>query len=325
MERWHPLPAESVVDYLNSIGLRPPDLLRRVWRVGGRNRTYAVAEAPGEDPAFFLKQFGSDDYDELSFASERHWSGFEGVPSPELLHADEAWRVVVLRNSGRSLLGLLRNQSGVDARVVEGLLDALQVVHAQVSDVRPTLPPVVTWFSSDAKQRRPQGLANAQLRLLAAVSDDPGLRRAVARVRGLWDERPTSLIHNDLQLGHVIVDSTAFSDGGSARIVFVDWEFARSGPAQWDYAGIVQSLLSEVVLKQVPWSDDVALLVRTLYRVGAHDNAPFADLVALRLLQTAIELETAAGQISTLSAPICQLAVSLAKRPEHLDMLVGAA
>lgn len=324
IRRWYPLAAESVPDYLNATGVCATPTLTRVWRIGGRNHTYAVSADFDGRPSFFLKQFGPEDFDDLSFESERFWSSSNAVPGPGICHADDQWRVLVSPTAGQSLLGLLRTDGEPAQSVAGPLLQALRLTHGQRSDVEATPPPILTWLTAHAKHRSPRGLAGAQLRLLAAVATDPAIQLASARASDLWQLTPNSLIHNDLKLSHVTV---AWPSGrsGAPEVKLVDWEFARNGPASWDYAGLLQSLLTEVALNEVSWSATVADIAGALLAQASAELETFVDLVALRLLQTAIELETGAPEITHASAQICQLASSLARSPDKLEALLAPA
>lgn len=320
-ERWHGLPTPSIPDYLHSLQIDHSKPVARVWRTGGRNRTHAVAFSDGGGPDLFVKQFGPTDHDAALFSSEQHWTKANCVPSPELVHSDEDWRILVLHNGGKTLQGALRGGSSeISADDVYEILRSLQVIHVHTADTQSTLPPVLTWLKNPTQVVPSPDLTTAQRRLLVSLGEDSGVRKATAVAIRHWESvSEKHLTHGDLKLDHVVIAA----DNSESRIVFLDWEFARNGPPGWDYAGLLQSLLAEVVLSQIEWSKHVSALSWALHDAAPVSPTLLARLVALRLIQTAVEWETGRPEVSRYSAPLCQLAVNLCSEPKHLKSVLS--
>lgn len=291
-------------------------------RVDGRNRVHAVASGADDEPAWFLKQFGPDDHDGQAFEHEREFC--ERHPNLPVLapdHVDAAWRVLLFPAVGRSLYSMLSEGDGLPAGVGGMVRLGLNKVHSAAVDASDAAPPLLSWFAGDTLSAP---LAPAQLRLLTVLRAEPQVANSAKAAIEVWRDAEAATLHGDLKLEHIIVPSGTPGDDVASVLWFVDWEFSRSGPLEWDYAGLAQSLLALAALGFVDWSASVIEFLHGCLADIDVGSDEFALFVALRLWQTAIECETHRTQLSRQAGPLCQLAIRLVEKPARIRHLMGA-
>jgi hypothetical protein len=316
---WEALSAGGLPDYLRAAGIVRTERIS-TSRSPGRNRVHRVCRNGEAHPSWFVKQFGFGDHDGAAFEREREATtslNMTLILSPVLV--DDTWRVLVFPAFGESLYEAMCSGAAISPEIGSTLRRDLRELQADPTDTAlRDLPPILRSLSGGFSG---VGLSTAQRRLVTTLRHDPVAQRATERALSAWRAGVSQgvLCHGDLKLEHVLVAKS----GGECRCV--DWEFARLGPAEWDFAGLLQSVLANVVLDLVAWSPDIRrLLVESLADVGI-ESPDFAALVALRLWQTAIEWETGRVQLSEKSGSLCQLGVNLARDPGQLGRLLGSA
>lgn len=315
-QSWEALSAAGLPDYLRAAGVIQEFEAISTSRSPGRNRVHRVCRSGKAHPSWFVKQFGFGDYDGAAFEREREvttWPNSRLILSPVLV--DDTWRVLVFPAFGESLYEMVRSGVAILPEIGSTLSRELRALQAHAAATPLDLPPILRWLTGGSDDA---DLSIAQRRLATTLRHNPSVKCVAERASKVWraGESQSVLCHGDLKLEHVLVSVPR----GECRCV--DWEFARSGPAEWDFAGLLQSVLAHVVFDLITWSPDVRdLLVELLVDVDT-ESPEFAALVALRLWQTAIEWETGQVQLSNKSGPLCQLGVNLACDPGQIDRLL---
>ena len=144
---------------------------------------------------------------------------------------------------------------------------------------------------------------------------------AANAVKESWCASAT--VHGDLKLEHIVLADGDASAASNSDVWLVDWECARRGPSVWDFAGLVQSAISLAALGQLRWSENVTGFLRSSLADVPVESERFAQLVAMRLWQTALEHETYRDQLSRPAGELCQLALRVVEQPQRLVHLLA--
>jgi len=239
---------------------------------------------------------------------------------PEVLLAEE--RLLVLGAAAGRHWGALPVRRGLaGARALGRLLRTLESV---------ALPPRVApaWdFSFDPLPAAALDEFTAGgLELIARVQRDADLcaRLAAAQSRGA----PEVAVHGDLRWENCVASGR--------RLVLVDWEDAGQGPRGWDVACAVAEYLRVwiasapmaaadpelIALADVPLERVQAAIGQLWAAYGGRDAERLGELVAVRLLETAVARAAAAPSFPV--AVLVNLAANLLRRPrEAASALLG--
>jgi len=314
LEAWYPLSIASVPEYLRGVGLWQDGDLVSVSRIPSRHRVASIAFNQDASPKLFLKQFGNSIQERQLLNTEIRWILSDRVLSPSLVYLDEDWAVLVTRSAGLSCANVIDSvdlEEGPSLTLALG--DALRMTHSIKTAPSPT-PPVFGWMS---KTPRWLDLDFAQRRLVTAIRDERGIRSATEEIGVLWSSS-TTLTHGDLKLENIALRQTGFD----FKPCFLDWEAAGGGLPDWDYAGIIQSLMAHSFRRGRALDFTRAQMIQALLHGAPNGLDVVSQAVAMRLVQTAVEWQRGQPSLSQLSLGIAQMAISLTTSPSALyDLL----
>jgi aminoglycoside phosphotransferase (APT) family kinase protein len=310
---WSPVSAPWAFEYLDGLGLLDQRLHRQVHSRSGRNRVLIVRRSSGEGE-LVLKQFAITEEPTAWFRREERFlreNARLAIPTPVVV--DDAWQVLILPWGGQPMWDLLGREP-VD-RYGGKLRTVLSQIHS-CPNSSPRTPAIVAWLTSDLPYR---GRGAAQQRLFAALRRD-GIAAEVA-----WDRRSEwrdgsarRLTHGDLKLEHVLVNP-------EGKITIIDWETACGGPAEWDQACFVRSLMVHAVRGYSGWGDGHSRLVTALLSNSEIAALRFRQMLALALWQAALEWEVGHTALSRQAGAIAQLGYTVLRAPERLSALLSVA
>lgn len=144
--------------------------------------------------------------------------------------------------------------------------------------------------------------ATAQNLILETARNLVWFKPASESVAANWKNE--GVIHGDMKLQNIIISK--------AGLFILDWENASLGPIEWDVAGLLQSVIVETVQANEfgPWA---ASQVREAVAYMKISSRNLLETVALRLVQSAIELSAGADLVSVQAANCLQLADFIAR------------
>lgn len=76
----------------------------------------------------------------------------------------------------------------------------------------------------------------ATIQLLGILQGQPAVCNALDQAAARWE--PRSLLHGDLKWDNIVVVPHG-RGRATGRLTLIDWEFARFGPPEWDFASLV--------------------------------------------------------------------------------------
>lgn len=122
-------------------------------------------------------------------------------------------------------------------------------------------------------------------------------------IRGNWGTQ--NLIHGDIKLSNILM--------GDKKIIFVDWESVTRGSPEWDYVGLLQSIVMECMGKGI--SKEWALLnleecISMIVKLEEYGR----KCLVIRLVQSAFEYSSISHQIPRVAVNLLQIADFVANK-----------
>jgi hypothetical protein len=170
------------------------------------------------------------------------------------------------------------------------------------------------WFSQ-------HGAGNA--RVAAMIRATPTLVEALQRATSSW--QAVCLVHGDMKLSNLLIP------GERDDPVIIDWEYAQWGDPAWDVGGLLQSYLSLWALAAATNGVQDAgyrpeCIIPAIHAFwGAYAGAGgvlypdflarATSLGALRMLQTALEVQVGLPEVTPGARALCNLAVTISRDP----------
>jgi hypothetical protein len=154
-----------------------------------------------------------------------------------------------------------------------------------------------SWLDNDFK------FGPAENIVLSAAKNCDTIVDSISRLVGDWSS--DSQLHGDLKLTNFLFTSNQF--------YIIDWETVCFGPVEWDSAGLLQSLILEIVSKgpRLHWSTTQA---QELIEILENANQKLIDAMTARLVQTSMEATQTALRVPVVAANILQAAEYISSR-----------
>jgi hypothetical protein len=273
-----------------SLASRTLDLgVVQVTRLNGANSVWECSSADG--PVAVLKNYARDHHTEEHFYSETYLleQNCDRPFLPRLLHIDESALTAVLAYE--------LSDSGSNVRIIS-LLQAIQEFsHLQLPEhLHLDKPGICTsWIKGGAH------LGIAENLVLAVAQQRVALTNCMERFTASWTHETT--IHGDLKLSNIRLQNSTFK--------IIDWETVGKGPKHWDSAGLIQSILLEIVGNGLlqSWAREQLDEIKMILEVA---DQPLIDALVVRMVQSALEAAQRATLVPQFAAVVLQLAEHLA-------------
>jgi len=161
----------------------------------------------------------------------------------------------------------------------------------------------------------------ATLELIRRIQAARLLRQLIEAMSSVWVA--DALCHNDLRLDNILYTPRR----SRPVLTLVDWELCRAGWSAWDVACVMASyveLWAVLASNRTPrtmagWQPLLRGMVEEYVHTSGDRAAPDAitvsRLVAVRLLQSALEYSQRSRQITRESVVLLELATSFARQP----------
>jgi hypothetical protein len=134
---------------------------------------------------------------------------------------------------------------------------------------------------------------------------------AVEAAQEGWEE--DGLIHGDMKISNLLLRSNA--------VKLIDWESVTLGPPEWDAAGLIQSVLCEIIV-QGSFADWARRQLPDVVEIVSRTSSLQRAFLVSRLLQSSIEYSNGSHMVSRTSANILQVAEYIGTNQLHkLDLL----
>jgi len=159
-------------------------------------------------------------------------------------------------------------------------------------DLHRHVPAIIgLWHDHEVRLNPSEAIILQVARTTIAIS------QSVTRLVNSWQE--IAHLHGDLKLANFLFTDDSF------RVI--DWESRCMGPASWDLAGIVQSVILELVSQgpQSSWATEQLPAMQELLSKGSDD---LIDCVIGRLVQSSLEASQMSEKVTVLSANLLQIA-----------------
>jgi hypothetical protein len=299
---WFVLPSAAIPQAIDALASNVLPNCYTVDRIGGRNTVWRLTEDGGW--RYIVKQFGDGPHDAFHYRIERDVLRSQASTSfPELIAHDDVWHILLLKAYTPGLtVDLLATEIG--PAISLDIAAALNDLPDLDAELHPGLPGLLGNWEAFAD------LGLAARRIVDIGARDEALSLSVNRLRNDWQSR--HFIHGDLKIEHVLRPAQ------SIRII--DWETATRGPLEWDWGGILQSLITASLRDEVEW-DSLAPSFGALLAAAGGPSQLLADCVAVRLVQTCVEREGVRPRPRSSTARLLQIASRLAAEAGLLDEL----
>jgi len=144
-------------------------------------------------------------------------------------------------------------------------------------------------------------LGTAENLVLAVARKRPVLAKSLEAFTRNWNQ--DSIVHGDLKLANTRIMNDSFK--------IIDWETVGFGSKFWDAAGLVQSLLMEIVREGEleDWSRNQMGQIKNLL---TSKNEEFTDTLIVRMVQSSVEAAQRSTLVPRISAAFLQLAEYIA-------------
>jgi hypothetical protein len=183
---------------------------------------------------------------------------------------------------------------------LEKLLDAvgrkLAVLHSSQRELkgRTSRSP---WVLGILEGKTPPALdPDPEIAALASeIAGEPLLKTVLSEMLDAW--RPEVPIHGDVKFDNILVGRAR--DNEAIRVVFIDWELADLGLAEWDLAGITEGLITpalqqtdpQLAIGEVVHATPVLQAYTTEVATARYpDNRLLLIATVVRLIQATIQL-----------------------------------
>ena len=139
--------------------------------------------------------------------------------------------------------------------------------------------------------------------ILMTAKKSKTIASSISRLIGSWSTE--SLLHGDLKLSNYLFTAD--------RFYIIDWETVCYGPEEWDSAGLLQSIILEIVSKgpRLQWSITQAPELTALLLDA---NQMLIDAITARLVQSSMEATQTSLRIPVVAANILQSAEYISAR-----------
>jgi len=139
--------------------------------------------------------------------------------------------------------------------------------------------------------------------ILMTAKKSKTIANSISRLIGSWSTE--SMLHGDLKLSNYLFSADQF--------YIIDWETVCYGPEEWDAAGLLQSIILEIVSKgpRLKWSIAQAPEL-TAFLLDA--NQMLIDAITARLVQSSMEATQTSLRIPVVAANILQAAEYISAR-----------
>jgi aminoglycoside phosphotransferase (APT) family kinase protein len=255
-------------------------------------------------------------------AGERGLAGLAPRARVEALSADRDLLILDAIPESRSLHELIATLNGQLHPLLAQLARLLRRLHsvsARANSGADTLPEHTPWVLTLPSGAIP-AFAETNPAAAAAVADLHDRRDLTSLLTAAaagW--RASSAIHGDVKTDNVLVRC----DDGRWRVWLIDWELAGWGDPLWDLAGLVEGLITSVILANAtPSLDPVMPVTRVaLDAYGRFDRDRLLQFVAAKLVQVNVQLAGMDGETDGWTTgprqQLLQLATSLSADPDR--------
>lgn len=253
------------------------DSANAVWLCEGSNSTKVI-----------LKYFDLSDHGRDHFNSELgvYQGNLNSAWLPNLVTSDANFNLLVLEYiEQRSTPSVSIKQLIQNTSVMMGQLSFDSELHRHVPGI------IGLWHDHEAR------LNSSEAIILEVAKSTMTIFRSVTRLVESWQE--IAHLHGDLKLANFLFTEDSF------RVI--DWESHCMGPACWDSAGILQSVILELLSKgpQSSWATEQVPALHDLLLEGSED---LIDCVIGRLVQSSLEASQMSEKVTVLSANLLQVA-----------------
>ena len=303
----------------------------------GRNRNFALRV--GHNEGFFLKRYSSTarqhrEATAIAFLSNADPRCRDDLPRVLLVDVPTLSTVFELLTTASTLAEYQKALSNppVLERTYEKLGSALGRLHS-ASEHR-NVPVALLHESRQPRSStlfRPTIDAVAEISrancALLAILEQEGLTARYAAIRRHCTD---VIVHNDMKAANVLIAGRPTPE----TVVTVDWEGARVGEAEWDLAGIIQDLIARHLhadaalidgVVSMPCEADLCRYCTAFLRgYGVERQASLshsaltriAELMGVRLAQTAFESQFDADELQPFALVLAQLSATCVTTPE---------